>query len=88
MPIVTKTEGGRRRRSKPPFRGKPELVDLVKTNPGVSAGLVRFEQIFDACMIETPGDFVGKRKALLDAFQARSQDELADLFADKLGGMP
>jgi hypothetical protein len=40
-------------------------------------------------MIETPGGFVDKRKALLDAFRARSPDgELADLIIDKLGGMP
>jgi hypothetical protein len=66
-----------------------ELRDLVKTNPGVSAGLVRFEQIFDAYMIETPGDFVDKRKALLNAFQATGPDgELAALIVDKLGGMP
>ncbi len=49
-----------------------ELVDLAKSKPGVSDGLVRFEQIFDAYMIETPGDFVDKRKALLDAFQAKA----------------
>ena len=32
-----------------------ELADLVKDNPGVSDGLVRFEQIFDAYMIEARG---------------------------------
>ena len=52
-------------------RTADELVDLAKSDRSVSDGLVRFEQIFDAYMIETPGDFVAKRKALLDAFQER-----------------
>ncbi len=66
-----------------------ELHDLVKTNPGISAGLVRFEQIFDAYMIEAAGGFVDKRKALLGAFQAQNPEgELAAFIVDKLGGMP
>ncbi len=66
-----------------------ELVDLAKSDRSVSDGLVRFQQIFDAYMIETPGDFVAKRKALLDAFQGRRPEgELAALIVDKLGGMP
>ena len=67
-----------------------ELADLAKSDPPISDGLVRFQQIFDAYMIEAPGDFVDKRKALLDAFQARSREgELAALIAvDELGGMP
>jgi hypothetical protein len=66
-----------------------ELVDLAKSDRSVSDGLVRFEQIFDAYMIETPGEFVAKRRALLNAFQARTPDgELASLIVDKLGGMP
>jgi len=66
-----------------------ELVALAKSGLGVSDGPVRFEQIFDAYMIETPGGFVEKRKALLDAFQARAPaGELAKLILDKLGGMP
>ena len=65
-----------------------ELLDLVKSEPGISDGLVRFEQIFDAYMIETSGGFVDKRKTLLDAFQkAAPQGELAALIIDKLGGM-
>ncbi len=66
-----------------------ELVELVNSDPGVSAGLVRFEQIFDAYMIETPGSFVDKRRALLDAFRGRAPDgALAAMIVDKLGGMP
>jgi hypothetical protein len=66
-----------------------ELVALANSDLGVSAGLVRFEQIFDAYMIETPGGFVEKRKALLEAFQARTPEgELAGLILDKLGAMP
>ena len=66
-----------------------ELVDLAKSDRSVSDGLVQFQQIFDAYMIETPGDFVAKRKALLDAFQGRrAEGELAALIVDKLGGMP
>jgi hypothetical protein len=40
----------------------------------VSDGLLKLEQIFDATMIETPGGFVEKRKALLDAFGKRAPD--------------
>ena len=66
-----------------------ELVELAKSGVGVSDGLVRFEQIFDAYMIETPGSFVEKRKAPLDAFRAKAPDgELTSLIADKLGGVP
>ncbi len=70
-------------------RTADELLDLVKSHPNIPDALVRFEQIFDAYMIETPGDFVGKRKALLDAFQAQAPDgALTALIVDKLGGMP
>jgi hypothetical protein len=66
-----------------------ELVDLVKSGPGVSDGLLRFEQIFDAYMIETVGGFVDKRKALLEAFQDRAPaGELTSLILDKLGAIP
>jgi len=66
-----------------------ELADLAESGAGVPDGLVRFEQIFDAYMIETPGDFVDKRKALLDAFRKRAPEgDLAGLIDDKLGGMP
>jgi len=66
-----------------------ELVELAKSGVRISDGLVRLEQIFDAYMIETPGSFVEKRKALLDAFRAKAPDgELTSLIADKLGGVP
>ena len=66
-----------------------ELAALAQSRVSVSDGLVRFEQVFDAYMIEAPGSFVEKRRALLDAFRARAPDgELAALMVDKLGGMP
>jgi hypothetical protein len=70
-------------------RHADELVELAKSDASVPDGLVHFQQIFDAYMIETPGGFVDKREALLDAFRARSPGgELADLIIDRLGGMP
>ena len=70
-------------------RTAEELVDLVNGGLGVSSGLVRFEQIFDAYMIESPGDFVAKRKALLEAFRARAPEgALAAMIVDRLGGLP
>ena len=72
-----------------PERYANELADLVKGAPGISEGLTRFEQIYDAYMIEAAGDFVDKREALLDAFRARApKGQLADLIADKLGALP
>jgi hypothetical protein len=66
-----------------------ELADLAKSDTGVSDGLVRFEQIFDAYMVETPGDFIDKRKALLEAFRRKAPEgDLTGLIVDKLGGMP
>ena len=66
-----------------------ELIRLVESSPGFSDALLRFEQIFDAYMIESSGSFIDKRKALLEAFQARApQGELAALIADKLGATP
>ena len=70
-------------------RAAGELADLARSGASVSDGLVRLEQIFDAYMIEAPGGFVDKRRALLDAFRSRKCDgELADLIVDKLGGLP
>lgn len=70
-------------------RTAAELADLVRGRPGVSDGLSRFEQIYDAYMIEAAGAFVDKRKALLDAFRATAPDgELAAMIADKLGAIP
>ncbi len=72
-----------------PERYAGELADLVKGEPGMSEGLVRFEQIYDAYMVEASGDFVDKRKALLAAFRQKAPDaEFADLIADKLGAVP
>jgi hypothetical protein len=56
-----------------------ELVDLVRSGPAVPDGLVRFEQVFDAHMIEAPGV---RRQA------KGAPGELAALIDDRLGGMP
>ena len=65
-----------------------ELATLAKSGEPVSEALDRFEQIFDAYMIETPGSFVEKRKALLAAFRDRAPDApLTSTIIDKLGGL-
>jgi len=70
-------------------RHADELVALAGSGAPVADGLVRFEQIFDAYMIETPGGFVDKRRALLDAFLKRAPEgDLAGLIIDRLGGTP
>ncbi len=70
-------------------RAADELADPAQSGVGVSAGLVRFEQIIDVYMIETPGSFVEKRKALLAAFQSRaSAGRLTSMILYELGGIP
>lgn len=65
-----------------------ELAALAKSGKPVSEALGRFEQIFDAYMIETPGSFVEKRKALLAAFGDKAPDApLTSTIIDKLGGL-
>jgi hypothetical protein len=72
-----------------PERYADELADLVKGDPGISDGLVRFEQIYDAYMIEEAGDFVDKRRALLAAFRkATPGGALSEMIADRLGAVP
>jgi len=66
-----------------------ELVDLARSGLPLAQALVRFEQIFDAYMIEASGSFAEKRKALLDAFRAKAPETpLAWPIIDKLGGLP
>jgi hypothetical protein len=65
-----------------------ELTALAKSGKPVSQALDQFEQIFDAYMIETPGSFVEKRKALLAAFRDKAPDApLTWTIIDKLGGL-
>jgi hypothetical protein len=65
-----------------------ELTALAKSGKPVSAALEQFEQIFDAYMIETPGSFVEKRKALLAAFRDKAPDApLTSTIIDRLGGL-
>lgn len=65
-----------------------ELVALSKSGKPLSDVLIHFSQIFDAYMVETPGSFVEKRKALLDAFRAKAPETaLTWPIIDKLGGL-
>jgi hypothetical protein len=65
-----------------------ELVDLSRSGKPLSQALEHFEQIFDAYMVEMPGSFVEKRKALLDAFREQAPDTpLTWPIIDKLGGL-
>jgi len=66
-----------------------ELIDLAKSGAPVPDALVKFEQIYDAYMIEAPGSFGEKRKALLEAFRGKApQTPLTWPILDKLGGLP
>ena len=66
-----------------------ELIELARSNRTVAEALEGFEQIFDAYMIETPGTFVQKRKALLEAFRAKApQTDLTWPIEDRLGALP
>ncbi len=65
-----------------------ELVALSNSDKPLSEALEHFEQIFDAYMVEMPGSFVEKRKALLDAFRDKAPDtQLTWPIIDKLGGL-
>jgi len=66
-----------------------ELAALARSDLPEFEVLARFEQIFDAYMIEASGSFVEKRSALLDAFRPLAPDTpLAWPIIDKLGGLP
>jgi hypothetical protein len=65
-----------------------ELTTLAKSGKLLSEALEVFSQILDAYMIETPGSFVAKRKALLEAFREKAPDTpLTWPIIDKLGGL-
>jgi hypothetical protein len=51
-----------------------ELTALAKSGKPLSEALEVFTQILDAYMIEMPGSFVAKRKALLEAFREKAPD--------------
>jgi hypothetical protein len=51
-----------------------ELTTLAKSGKPLSEALEVFSQILDAYMIEMPGSFVAKRKALLEAFREKVPD--------------
>ena len=66
-----------------------ELIDLAKSGAELPEALDHFTQIFDAYMIEMPGSFVEKRRALLQAFRDKAPDTpLSWPIIDRLGGLP
>jgi hypothetical protein len=65
-----------------------ELTALAKSDKPLSEAMEIFTQIFDAYMVEMPGSFVAKRKALLQAFRDKAPDTpLTWPIIDKLGGL-
>jgi len=65
-----------------------ELIALSRSDKPLSEAMEHFTQIFDAYMIETPGSFIAKRKALLEAFRDKAPDTpLTWPIIDKLGGL-
>jgi hypothetical protein len=65
-----------------------ELIALAKSDKPLSEAMEHFTQTFDAYMVEMPGSFVAKRKALLDAFRDKAPvTPLTWPIIDKLGGL-
>ena len=70
------------------YRYVAELITLAKSNKPLSEAMEHFTQIFDAYMVEMPGSFIAKRKALLEAFRDKAPDTpLTWPIIDRLGGL-